>query len=234
MIAPFDSREVLGLNPWIKPAKFLVSITVFLWTVGWLLHHLTRARWAKALVRWGVSISMGVEILCIAMQSFRGTRSHFNFDTAFDGTVFGIMGIFVAFNTAMMALMLLLYLVQRPDIPSPYLWAIRLGLFIFLLASVQGVVIVTNNAHAIGVPDGGPGLPFVNWSTEGGDLRIAHFVGLHALQVLPFFGWLLTRLAPAARPARLTLAVLLFAIVYGGAGIALYLQALAGRPLLAW
>jgi hypothetical protein len=231
-IAPFDSREILGLDPWVKPAKFLVSITVFLWTVGWLLHFLTWPRWAKALVRWGVSLSMAVEIFCIVMQSVRGTRSHFNFESAFDGTVFGIMGIFVGLNTALMALMMLLYLVQRPDLPAPYLWGIRLGLVVFLLASLQGVAIVLNDAHAVGVPDGGRGLPFVNWSTEGGDLRIAHFVGLNALQAVPLFGWLLTRLAPSARPSMLTGAVVLFAIVYGGVGCALYLQAVAGRPLL--
>jgi hypothetical protein len=233
VIAPFDSREILGLDPWVKPAKFLVSVAIFLWTVGWLLYYLPGPRWAKALVRWGVSLSMAVEIFCIVMQSVRGTRSHFNFESAFDGAVFGIMGIFVGINTAVMAVMLLLYLVQRPDLPAPCLWSIRLGLAIFLLASLEGVALVQNGAHAVGVPDGGEGLPFVNWSTEGGDLRVAHFLGLHGLQIVPLFGWLLTRLAPSARSSVLTGAVFAFAAIYGVAGFALYLQAVGGRPFLA-
>jgi hypothetical protein len=90
---------------------------------------------------------------------------------------------------------------------------------------------VNRRAHAVGVPDGGPGLPFVNWSREGGDLRPAHALGLHALQILPLAAWalgLLGRLTPAQQ----TTAVFGLAAVYLLVTAVVLLQALQGRPLV--
>jgi hypothetical protein len=172
---------------------------------------------------------MTVEIICIIMQSIRGTTSHFNHETAFDDAVFSVMGMGVVFNT--LAMTLFLWIIRRDTPPNRagYLWGIRLGVALFLLASLQGTLIVGNDAHSIPGPDGGPGLPFVNWSTTSGDLRIAHFVGMHAFQGLPLLGFLLDRARVSAARNVVVAAGILWVAAMGG----LLMMALQGRPLLA-
>jgi hypothetical protein len=89
-------------------------------------------------------------------------------------------------------------------------------------------------AHSVGIPDGGPGLPFLGWSTVAGDLRPAHFVGLHALQLLPFLGWLLARRRVSAflsERRRLTL-VWTGGLAYLGLVLLLVWQALRGQSVI--
>ena len=115
------------------------------------------------------------------------------------------------------------------DAPLSILWGLRLGLILFLLASAVGGLMSAWLRHSIGVADGGAGLPFVNWSTRGGDLRAAHFVGMHALQALPLFALALERYAKQyATPATIA-----FSLAYLGLFAFILAQALAGQPLLA-
>jgi len=229
---PFDERTVLGANPWIKPLKFAVSIALYLFTVAWLLHYVRPgARRAASWISKGVSLAMVVEIACISVQSLRGVPSHFNEATAFDGAVFGAMGMMIAVNTILMVVLLVLFLVCETHLPRPQVWGIRFGIALLLLASGVGGRMVGGDAHSVGGPDGGRGLPFVGWSTEHGDLRPAHALGLHALQVLPLFGWWAVRLRAPITERKRTALVAAFATAYLAAFGALLLQALAGRPL---
>jgi hypothetical protein len=232
-----DQRLILGLNPWIKPMKFLISITIFLWSTAWFMPETQPDMVRRALVRWTIALAMIIEIALIIMQAARGTTSHFNISTAFDARVFNIMGIMITIST--IAMMLFLWIIRR-DTPSHragYLWGIRLGVALFVLASWQGFTMVANLAHAVPGPDGGPGLPFINWSTSMGDLRSVHFFGMHAMQALPLLGFILDRtlganqpssLVPTPRNVVMTAGILWVAVM----GVLLAI-ALLGRPLMA-
>ena len=230
LLLPFDHRLVTGALAWVKPLKFALSITAFAWTLGWLLADLPAA--AQRSVRrlsQGVALSMVVEQAVIFTQAARGTTSHYNVASLFDAVLFQLMGIFIAVNTAMTVWALFLAWRHRPHGPAGYVWGLRLGLLLFLVGSVLGGFMIHANQHTVGAPDGGPGLPGLGWSTRAGDLRTAHFLGMHALQALPLLGWALSRWAPR-RAALLTWAG---AGLYATAVAGLFALALAGRPLWA-
>ena len=221
-----DPTEILGISRWIKPAKFFISITIFLWTMAFYFHHLPVSETAKRRLSWAMVAIFAIEMVVIAGQPIRGQRSHFNTATAFDGALFSIMGVAIAMLTLLVMYIAYLYFTNRIDLPPAVVWGMRLGLVVMLLGSIQGGYMSTQMSHAVGVADGGPGLPFVNWSTEGGDLRAAHFIGLHAFQAIPLFALVNERIRPNS-PVLLTV---VFAAIYTAAFTAIFLQAVAGRP----
>jgi hypothetical protein len=220
---------VLGINVWIKPMKFFVSTTIFLWTVAWFRPQVASRFSGTAR---GVSITIGVamvfEMVGITIQAARGTTSHFNVATQFDAAIFNMMGVLILVNTIAMIVFLAIIRRDTPPQRAGYLWGIRLGIALFLLASFEGGLIVANNAHTVGSADGGPGLPFLNWSTQYGDLRIAHFVGMHAMQALSLLGFFLDRSRLPARNLVIEVSILWLAVMGG-----LLVTAMQGRPLLA-
>jgi hypothetical protein len=230
LLVPFDNRLVTGVNPWIKPAKFAISGAIYLWSLGWLLADLPApAQRAVRCISWGVAAAMMVELAVIYVQAARGTTSHYNGSSALNAVLFSLMGIFIMLNTGLIAWALRLTWQYRPHGPAAYGWGMRLGLLLFLVGSLVGGMMIRLSAHTVGAPDGGSGMLGLGWSTRAGDLRIAHFLGLHALQVVPLVGWLLARYVPQ----RAVTGTWLFALAYATFVGLLFWQAMQGVPLLA-
>jgi hypothetical protein len=167
---------------------------------------------------------MMIELAAICLQSYRGTTSHFNVSTVFNGMVFAIMGIAILAFTVATAVICFHFFRQRSfDLSEKMIWAYRIGLLCFLLFSIEGGLMISFMKHTVGDVDGGPGLPILNWSLNAGDLRVAHFFGMHALQLIPFVGHFL---ATGKKQ------VFIFSGLYLIWVIVLFIQALKGIPFL--
>ncbi|GAA2397130.1 hypothetical protein GCM10010420_23680 [Streptomyces glaucosporus] len=245
-----DDRVLVGAPIWSKPLKFSVSFAAYCMTFAWTLSLLTRWRRAGWWAGTVVAAASAVEMAVIVLQTVRGRRSHFNVETAFDQTLFGVMGATVVVlwsGTLVIALLLF----RSLSAGRAAAWAVRLGAVLALAGAGLGFLMTRPTpeqraamergavdavgAHSVGVPDGGPSMPLTGWSTTGGDLRIPHFVGMHALQALPLLLLALLALAPyfprlRHEDVRLRL-VLVGAVVYAAVFGLVTWQALRGQPL---
>jgi hypothetical protein len=223
-----DDRIVMGVNAWLEPTKFMLSIAIFLWTIAWFSKYLRKPRWLLTTVSIVLSVTMIVESACILLQAARGITSHYDVATDFDTAIFQTMRIMIGID--MVVVVVILFMLSKPGVRlhPGYLWAIRAGIVIFLAGGLIGGVMLGNGAHTFGAPDGGPGLPLLNWSTVDGDLRIAHGLALHALQILPLIGFGLSRWSAVPRPATKLVLLTLAVLAYSATVVLLYLRAVAG------
>jgi hypothetical protein len=247
-----DDRILVGAPIWLKPLKFAVSIAVYGITWAWLISLLKIGKRLAQRVSVVLAVVLLLEQVLIVMQVVRGRGSHFNVLTPFDSTVFAVMGASIA--TLWTGTLILTVLVLRtPFADRATRWSLRLGAVISLAGIGMGALMTSPTdtqlasmdngtfkgiigAHTVGREDGGPVMPITGWSTTGGDLRIPHFVGMHALQVLPLLVLLMTVLA-ARVPALADVAVRTRLVVVAGLGYAALFglvlwQAERGQPLL--
>ena len=230
LLSLVDETTVLGVNRWIKPFKFGMSVGICLWTVAWFLPYLRVGRKTASALGWAIATVMFFENALIFTQAIRGRMSHFNGDTMFDSTVLMLMGLMIALNSVLVTVLFFLFVLRANDAPRPWIWAIRIGLLLLILGSAEGAYMISNDAHSVGSEDGGPGLPLVHWNTAAGDLRPAHLIGLHGVQLIPLFAWWLSRRRLTEK--RQLALVFAFSAVYGLIGVALFWQATRGIPLL--
>jgi hypothetical protein len=230
------AEPVLGVHPALKPFKFALSIALFLASMGLLLPAMRIPAGARSALAWLFSVTMVAEMLPILIQAIRGTTSHFNQRGPFNSASWTLMILAIIVATIGMGCVTLLASVrpladEQGQALDPLLaFAWRAGLWALLLAPVSGFAMGGRLQHSVGGSDGGPGLPLVNWSVFHGDLRVAHFFALHAVQLLPIVAWLLLQVPLAAwvRWGILSTAVVASVALCLGALV----QALAGRPFL--
>jgi len=245
----FDDTRVLGQPALLKPLKFFASTVAYSLTLAWLA-ALVPDRWRR---RARIALTVGacawaVELALIVAQGVRGVPSHFNDTTALDGFVWMAMGATAAvlWLSNLIVVGLLLGEPERDRLRS---LALRYGLGLAVVGMAVGLAMPLRfdnpavelpgggvaqlaGAHAVGVPDDGPGLPVLGWSTGGGDLRVGHFVGLHGLQALPLAAWLLARRRGLTEGHRERLLAVTAAGYLGLVALVTW-QALRGQPLLA-
>jgi hypothetical protein len=220
----FDSRLVMGINPWIKPMKFGLSVCIYCWTFAWLLKYLVSKGNVK-FISWVILVCMVVENGIITLQAARGVISHYNISSSFDALLFSMMGAFIGINSLIIFHTLILFLFFHTTLDKNMLLAWRFGLLLFLVAGAVGGMMIGNLSHTVGASDGTDGIAFLNWSKVAGDLRSAHFITMHGLQAIPLFAFFIS-----SRVKKPLLATTLFFILYSLMCFRLHQVALDGKP----
>lgn len=214
--------QINNINAFVKPTKFFFSVCIFCLTMGWIGYELHQPN-VMNLYNIVVIVVMSFELFVITWQAANGRLSHFNISKPLYSTLFSLMGVAISILTLHTAYLgYLFFKIDNLNIPMGYLWGIRLGIILFVIFAFEGGIMGAKLQHTVGAIDGSNGIAFLNWSKHYGDLRIAHFLGMHSLQLLPLLGFYVFK-----NPA----AIIGFAIVYFGFVVYTLVNALRGLAL---
>lgn len=228
-----DTRTFNGINVWIKPLKFQASAALFLVTLALFWPYLDVAQRERKSVRaaaWIISVFLLLEILYITYRASQAEASHFNRSTMTNTILYAWMGATILAATILSGWIGWLILRARDKIASPDIrYAIGVGLVAgTVLGSITAVYMSAQTNHWVGgVASDVNGSFFFGWSRTGGDLRVAHFIGLHAMQGIPIIGWLASRYMPG----NVRHIVLASAAIWTAAAGVTLVQAIVGSAL---
>ncbi|TGL80510.1 hypothetical protein [Leptospira yasudae] len=240
-----DERTVTNAPVWLKPIKFALSIGMYSFTLVWILQFVEGREKTIRGISWIVTAMLAVETVSIAFQAYRGIPSHFNITTPLNGFIFSLMGTAIGilwFFHIVLAIFLLRQKLKNKTLMESLRWGMGiaalgmiLGFFMTIprpeqIEQMKAGILEANGGHTFGAPEGGPGLPLVGWSMIAGDMRIPHFVGIHAMQLIPMVALLFGSFKVSQTVS--VLAVRNFSIFFAGLIVVLTIQALSGEALL--
>ncbi|MFJ9889813.1 hypothetical protein ACIQRW_28715 [Streptomyces sp. NPDC091287] len=202
-----DDR-MYGQSPaWIKPLKFSLSFIVYTAWLGALVHLLEKTsgsleRKARRFGNW-IVVAVWAEMFFLDLQTIRGTTVHFNFRTIPDAVIFESVGA-IATTLVVINLLLVAVVLKKRAAAPPVLLALKIGTWLLVASSLVGIYMAfptepggwSNDvvgAHSVDADIDHDVTPVIFWAAEGGDLRVSHFIGLHAFQLLPLIAMFLSR-----------------------------------------
>ncbi len=222
LLAKTTTTQVFGVNAWYKPFKFAFSTVLFAWAMAYNCYYLPNFN--IQLFNWSVIILLGFEIFYIAFQANKGQLSHYNVSTPIYAALYSMMALAASLVTIYTAYVGLLFFTNSfPELPNYYVWAIRLGILIFVIFSFEGFAMGSRMNHSVGALNDNSNWFIIGWSKTVGDLRVSHFIGMHALQLLPILSYYVLK------NTKLTIGLSIF---YGLLALITLIQALQGRPLI--
>jgi len=222
ILAKITTTQVYGVNAWYKPFKFAFSTLTFAWSMAWYCYYLPNFN--IKIFNWSVIILLGFEIAYIAFQASKGQLSHYNLSTPLNSALFSLMALAATLVTLYTAYVGFLFFTNSFQyLPVHYVWAIRLSIAIFVIFSFEGFAMGSRLNHSVGALNDNSNWFIIGWSKTVGDLRVSHFIGMHALQVLPILSYYVLK------NTKLTVGL---SIIYGLLALLTLIQALRGRPLI--
>jgi hypothetical protein len=222
ILSKWTTTQVYGVNAYLKPFKFAFSTFTFAWAMAWYCHYLPAFN--IQVFNWSVILLLGFEIVYIAFMAGQGKISHYNMSSPFYAAMFSMMALAATLVTLYTAYVGVLFFIHAfPNLPNHYVWGIRLGILIFVVFSFQGFLMGGRMSHSVGLENDNSKLFIFGWSKLVGDLRVAHFIGMHALHVLPILSFYLLK------NTKLTM---LFGVLYALLALFTLRQALQGKPFL--
>jgi NO-binding membrane sensor protein with MHYT domain len=222
VLTRYSNTQVYNVNAWYKPFKFAFSTFLFVWAMAWYCYYLPNFN--IKLFNWSVIILLGFEIFYIAFQAGKGQLSHYNVSSPLYSGLYSMMALAASIVTLYTAYVGILFFTNSfPELPNYYLWAIRLGIIVFVIFSFEGFAMGSRLNHSVGALNENSNLFILGWSKTVGDLRVSHFIGMHALQVLPVLSYYVLK------NTKLTI---LLSIIYFLLALSTLIQALKGRPLI--
>jgi hypothetical protein len=222
ILTRYTNTQVYNVNAWYKPFKFAFSTFLFAWAMAWYCYYLPNFN--VKLFNWSVIILLGFEIFYIAFQASKGQLSHYNLSTPVYAGLYSMMAIAASLVTIYTAYVGLLFFTNSfPALPDYYVWSIRLGIIIFVIFSFEGFAMGSRLNHSVGALNDNSNWLILGWSKTVGDLRVSHFIGMHALQVLPILSYYFLK------NTKLTIGL---SFVYALLALLTLVQALKGKPLI--